>query len=48
MLLTLENAGLISRKPGIARSIIVKLDRHELPTLEPGYGQTVISTVQRY
>jgi len=48
MLLTLEKAGLISRKPGTARSITVKVDRHELPALEPGYGQTVKFTVHRY
>ena len=48
MLLTLEKAGLISRTPGAARAIAVKLDRDLLPALQPGYAQTVISTVQRY
>jgi len=48
MLLTLERGGLISRWPGIARSIVVLLDRSALPPLEPGYGQPVRSTVTRY
>jgi DNA-binding MarR family transcriptional regulator len=48
MLLTLERAGLISRRPGVPRSIAVMLDRSALPDLEPGYGQSVKITVQRY
>ena len=48
MLLTLEKAGLISRQPGAARSIAVQVDRADLPTLNPGYAQTVKTTVQRY
>ncbi len=48
MLLTLETAGLISRQPGAARSVTVLVDRADLPTLNPGYAQTVKSTVQRY
>ena len=48
MLLTLENAGLISRQPAAARSIAVQVDRADLPTLNPGYAQPVKSTVQRY
>jgi DNA-binding MarR family transcriptional regulator len=48
MLLTLEKAGLISRRPGAARSIAVLVDRAELPSLNPGYAQPVKSTVQRY
>ena len=48
MLLTLERGGLISRRPGVARSIAVRLDRSTLPDLEPGYGQPVKTTVQRY
>jgi DNA-binding MarR family transcriptional regulator len=48
MLLTLEREGLISRRPGIARSIAVLVDRVELPELQPGYGQPVKTTVQRY
>jgi len=48
MLLTLEKAWLISRQPGAARSIAVHVDHADLPTLSPGYAQTVKSTVQRY
>ena len=48
MLLTLENAGLISRQPGVARSIAVLVKRADLPTLNPGYAQAVKSSVQRY
>jgi DNA-binding MarR family transcriptional regulator len=48
MLLTLERQRLISRQPGIPRSIAVLVDRAELPVLEPGYGQPVKITVQRY
>src|ERR1700759_5403708 len=48
MLLTLENAGLISRQPGVARSITVLVKRADLPTLDPGYAQAVKSSVQRY
>ena len=47
MLITLEKAGLISRHPGAARSIAVQVDRADLPTLNPGYAQTVKTTVQR-
>jgi len=48
MLLTLEKARLISRQPGAARSIAVQVARADLPTLNPGYAQTVKTTVQRY
>ena len=48
MLLTLERGGLISRRPGVARSIAVLVDRSALPPLEPGYGQPVKITVTRY
>ena len=48
MLLTLEQAKLISRQPGVARSVQVLVDRAELPNLNPGYAQPVKSTVQRY
>jgi DNA-binding MarR family transcriptional regulator len=48
MILTLEQAGLISRQPGVARSIAVLVDRSALPELEPGYRQPVKFTVQRY
>jgi DNA-binding MarR family transcriptional regulator len=48
MLLTLEQSGLISRRPGVARSIAVLVDRSALPILEPGYAQPVKTTVSRY
>ena len=48
MVLTLEKAGLISRQPGVARSIAVLLDRATLPVLLPGHAQPVKITVQRY
>ena len=48
MVVTLERAGLISRQPGVARSIAVLVDRSALPALEPGCGQPVKITVQRY
>lgn len=48
MLLTLEREGLISRRPGMPRSIAVLVDRSALPMLVPGYAQPVKITVQRY
>ena len=48
MLLTLERGRLISRRPGVARTMAVLVDHADLPTLEPGYGQPVKITVQRY
>ena len=48
MLLTLERERLISRRPGMPRSITVLVHRADLPALEPGYGQPVKITVQRY
>jgi DNA-binding MarR family transcriptional regulator len=43
MVLTLERQGFISRKPGSARSIRLRIDPEILPKLQP-----VISSVQRY
>jgi SOS-response transcriptional repressor LexA len=48
MVLTLERTGLISRQPGVARSIAVILDRSALPELNPGYAQPVKITVTGY
>ncbi len=48
MALNLETAGLISRQPGVPRSIVVLLDRSALPELNPGHAQTVKTTVTRY
>jgi hypothetical protein len=48
MVLTLERAGLIHRRPGVARSIKVLLDAEALPPLRPTPDQLVKSSVQRY
>jgi DNA-binding FadR family transcriptional regulator len=41
MVLALEKAGLISRQPGVPRSIVVLLDRSALPELQPSDVQSV-------
>jgi DNA-binding MarR family transcriptional regulator len=46
MVLTLDNAGLIRRQPGIARSIELLVDPDSIPKLQP--IQPVKSSVQRY
>lgn len=48
MLLTLEREGLISRRPGVPRSIAVLVDRAHLPMLEPVPAQPVNITVRGY
>jgi len=48
MVLTLERAGLIRRRPGVARSIEVLVDPDALPPLTPGHDQPVKSSVQSY
>ena len=48
MVLSLEKAGLISRQPGVPRSIAVLLERSALPELNPGTLQPVKITVTRY
>ena len=48
MILTLEKAGLISRRPAAARAIAVLVDPATLPALEPGYEQPVKTSVLRY
>jgi DNA-binding MarR family transcriptional regulator len=48
MVLSLEKAGLISRQPGVPRSIAVLLHRSALPELKPGDAQPVKITVTRY
>jgi DNA-binding MarR family transcriptional regulator len=48
MLLTLERAGFIRRRPGVARSIKVLVDPETLPPLRPSHDQPVKSSVQRY
>jgi DNA-binding MarR family transcriptional regulator len=48
MLLTLERAGLISRRPGLARSVSLTIDPRRLPELHSGRDQPVKSSVQSY
>src|SRR5215211_7566310 len=48
MVVTLEQAGLISRQPGTPRSIVVLVHDDQLPKLKPGFAQTVNTTVTRY
>ena len=48
MVLSLEKAGLISRQPGVPRSIAVLLERSALPELNPRDAQPVKITVTRY
>src|SRR4051794_23102662 len=47
MILKLEQAGLISRQPGVPRSIVVLLDRSALPPLEPSGAQPVKTSVHQ-
>ena len=46
MVVGLEKAGLISRQPGVPRSIRLTIERSELPELQPGDGQPVKTSVQ--
>jgi DNA-binding MarR family transcriptional regulator len=48
MVLTLERAGLIRRRSGVARSIELLVDPQALPPLRPSLDQNVKSSVQRY
>jgi DNA-binding MarR family transcriptional regulator len=48
MVLTLERAGLIRRRPGVARSIELLIEPERLPPLRPCAEQIVKSSVQRY
>ena len=45
MVVALEQAGLISRQPGMPRSIAVLVQEDHLPKLKPGFAQTVKSSV---
>jgi len=45
---SLEKDGLITRKPGVARSITVLVDRKALPELAASHDQPVKTTVSRY
>ena len=48
MVLALEQAGLIKRRPGIPRSIEILIDPDDLPSLRSSQGQIVKSSVQGY
>jgi DNA-binding MarR family transcriptional regulator len=48
MVLSLEKAGLITRKPGAARSIALRVDPADLPELISPYDQPVKITVQSH
>jgi hypothetical protein len=48
MVLLLEKAGLITRKPGAARSIALRVDPADLPELISPYDQPVKITVQSH
>jgi LexA DNA binding domain len=48
MVITLEQAGSISRQPGVARSIAVLVDRSALPELNSAHDQPVKINVKRY
>jgi DNA-binding MarR family transcriptional regulator len=48
MILKLEQAGLITRQPGVARSINLAIDPKALPELNPRHDQPVKTTVPRY
>ena len=48
MVLSLEKAGLITRRPGVARSIDLAVDPTYLPELISRYDQPVKITVQSY
>ena len=48
MVLALERSGLISRQPGVARSIRLLVEPEALPILRSPHSQSVKSPVQRY
>ena len=48
MIVALEQVGLISRQPGRPRTITVLLHEDDLPRLQPGFGQTVKTSVTGY
>lgn len=48
MIVSLERAGLISRQPGMARSIAVLVDRATVPQLAASQDQPVKTTVSGY
>jgi DNA-binding MarR family transcriptional regulator len=48
MVLTLEKVGLITRQPGVARSIALLVEPKALPELRSEHVQPVKTSVQRY
>ena len=48
MVVTLEQRGLIKRRPGVPRSIQIQIAPENLPVLHSAKEQPVKSTVQRY
>ena len=48
MVLKLESEGLISRLPGTARSIRLRIEPELLPILRPPHAETVKTTVQSH
>ena len=48
MVVGLEKAGLISRQPGVPRSIRLLVERSALPELQPSQHQPVKTSVQGY
>ena len=48
MILKLEQAGLITRQPGVTHSITLTIDPKALPELEPRHDQPVKTRVQGY
>lgn len=48
MILKLEQAGLITRQPGVARSITLVVDPKALPEFDPRGDEPVKITVPRY
>ena len=48
MIVSLEKAGLISRQPGVARSIVVLVDRKDLPELVASKDQRARTSMPRY
>jgi hypothetical protein len=48
MIVSLEKAGLISRRPGLARSVVVRVNRKVLPELIAAQDQPVKTTVSGY
>ena len=48
MILKLTQAGLITRQPGVARSIRLVIDPKASPELDSWHDQPVKTSVQRY